>query len=167
MVWEAARATSAAPAYFPPLNLSGGYSFKDAGAFAFNNPTSLVLKEAELIPEFNGRPIGCVVSLGTGLTSLARPMGPSSYESANAGDTKARNLVTRTLDNAKKFVNTPNAAYDRLKQLKDDLVAVATNTEVTHHSAFWNLREYDYLHTFTLRVADHYTDGLRGSLTCA
>jgi hypothetical protein len=141
LIREAARATSAAPSYFPPLHLNGGYSFKDAGAFGFNNPTSIVLKEAERVPEFNGRPIGCVVSLGTGLTSLARLAGPLSFESTSAGDGKAQKLVTLTLDNAKKFFKTPNMAYDRLKQFKDDLVAVATNTEVTHHSVFGNLRE--------------------------
>jgi hypothetical protein len=139
LIREAARATSAAPTYFPPLNLGDGYSFKDAGAFGFNNPTSLVLKEAEQIPEFVGRPIGCVVSLGTGLASLARPVGPSDLSPTTDPEITTQHIIGRTLENARKLFRTPREAGGRLRQLRDDLVATATNTEVTHHSVFWDL----------------------------
>lgn len=144
LIREAARATSAAPAYFPPLDLGRGYIFKDAGAFGFNNPTSLVLNEAQQIPEFNGRIIGCVVSLGTGLTMLARKTGPT-FTLTNESERKAQQLMTRASENAKKMFRAPQVAYDRLKQLKDDLVATATNTEVTHNSVFASSREYAVL----------------------
>ena len=140
LIREAARATSAAPTYFPPLNLGNGYTFVDAGAFGFNNPTSLMLKEAEQIPEFAGRSIGCVVSIGTGLASLARAVGPTSLNSTPDPDITTQRIVQRTLQNAKKLFKTPREAYDRLKRLRDDLIATATNTEATHHSVFWDLR---------------------------
>jgi Patatin-like phospholipase len=142
LIREAARATSAAPTYFPPLNLGNGYTFKDAGAFGFNNPTSLVLKEAEQIPEFDGRSIGCVVSIGTGLANLARAVGPSNSNTIADPDitTQPGQIIQRTLLNAKKLFKTPSEAYDRLKRLRDDLVATATNTETTHHSVYWDLR---------------------------
>ena len=142
LIREAARATSAAPTYFPPLNLGSGYTFVDAGAFGFNNPTTLVLKEAELIPEFAGRSIGCVVSIGTGLASLARAVGPSTLNPINDLDITTQTIIQRTLQNAKKLFKTPREAYDRLKQLRDDLVATATNTETTHHSVFWDLHGF-------------------------
>ena len=140
LVREAARATSAVPTYFPPLNLGSGYTFKDAGAFGFNNPTSLVLKEAGQIPEFDGWPIGCLVSIGTGLASLARAVGPSNLNTIVDPNITTQPIIQRTLQNAKKLFKTPSEAYDRLKRLRDDLVATATNTETTHHSVYWDLR---------------------------
>lgn len=140
LIHEAARATSAAPTYFPPLNLGGGYTFIDAGAFGFNNPTSIVLEEAELIPEFSGRSIGCVVSLGTGLASLARATGPSKGSNSNLISDAEQRFSQRTLENAKFFFRTPREALVRLKQLKDDLVATATNTGTVDNIVFKDLR---------------------------
>lgn len=64
-VWEAARATSAAPACFGPIRLRGtnAATFIDGGVRA-NNPIELVMKEARDI--WNSRTIGCVLSIGTG-----------------------------------------------------------------------------------------------------
>jgi hypothetical protein len=62
-VWEAARATSAAPSYFDPLDIDGK-RYVDGGT-KHNNPVDVALKEAHSIwPE---RAIGCIVSLGCGL----------------------------------------------------------------------------------------------------
>lgn len=61
-IWEAARATSAAPTCFEPIEVNG-IKYGD-GALGYNNPTRLAINEAhDLWPE---RPIGCLVSLGTG-----------------------------------------------------------------------------------------------------
>eukprot|EP01047_Picozoa_sp_COSAG01_P021973 COSAG01_NODE_1291_length_10881_cov_33.377017_6_plen_445_part_00 len=62
-LWEAGRATSAAPSYFKPISING-QSFVDGGVLA-NNPIRCALDEAQDI--WPGRPIGCVVSLGCGL----------------------------------------------------------------------------------------------------
>ncbi|XDG05040.1 hypothetical protein ABKA04_004655 [Annulohypoxylon sp. FPYF3050] len=63
-IWEAARATSSAPFYFPPITI-GSEKFVD-GALAYNNPVEEVYKEAQRInPE---RKICCIISLGTGFT---------------------------------------------------------------------------------------------------
>ena len=55
-------ATTAAPMLFPPFELGAG-SFVD-GAIVYQNPTPLALREARRI--WPGRPLGLVVSLGTG-----------------------------------------------------------------------------------------------------
>jgi hypothetical protein len=61
-IWEAARATSAAPTFFEPIEING-IKYGD-GALGYNNPTHLAITEArDLWPK---RPFGCVISLGTG-----------------------------------------------------------------------------------------------------
>lgn len=67
-IWEAARATTAAPRYFAPAQLKLGdkNNFFIDGAVKWNNPTKLLLEEAE--SHFGPhRTLGCLVSLGTGL----------------------------------------------------------------------------------------------------
>jgi predicted acylesterase/phospholipase RssA len=62
LVYEAARATTAAPTFFKPSKINGT-TLVD-GAFGYNNPTKLAYSEAiDLWPE---RDL-CIVSLGTGL----------------------------------------------------------------------------------------------------
>ena len=67
-IWEAARATTAAPTFFKPIHIKrqGGHTtkFVDAG-MKINNPLELVLKEAQLCYG-SERKVQCVVSLGTG-----------------------------------------------------------------------------------------------------
>lgn len=61
-IWQAGRATSAAPTFFKPIELDG-QSFSD-GATIANNPTYIAIMEASKI----WRPvdIDCILSLGTG-----------------------------------------------------------------------------------------------------
>jgi len=62
-IWEAARATSAAPTFFKRIEIGNKQPFIDGG-LGCNNPTKLVLKEAKLI--FPTHQIGCLVSIGAG-----------------------------------------------------------------------------------------------------
>ncbi|QRV88367.1 patatin-like phospholipase protein [Ceratobasidium sp. AG-Ba] len=71
-IWQAARATSAAPSFFKPAiieqdKLSARYL--DGGA-GFNNPTVQLLNEAA--QRFPGRPVCCILSLGTGHRDVIR-----------------------------------------------------------------------------------------------
>ncbi|KAJ7447397.1 hypothetical protein FB451DRAFT_778546 [Mycena latifolia] len=66
MIWEAARATSATPGLFKPMEI-GSRRFKQqyiGGSLGHNNPTTLVVAEAEHI--YPSRPIVLVVSIGSG-----------------------------------------------------------------------------------------------------
>lgn len=73
-IWEAARATSAAPTFFPPVTLRNyhGSQFVDAGV-GCNNPTRIIVKEAKAYYRTKGykatRPT-CVVSIGTDQNDL-------------------------------------------------------------------------------------------------
>ncbi|CEL55690.1 Calcium-independent phospholipase A2-gamma OS=Oryctolagus cuniculus GN=PNPLA8 PE=1 SV=1 [Rhizoctonia solani AG-1 IB] len=68
-IWEAGRATSAAPSYFPPLKLKDEHgqlrSYIDGG-LGYNNPSKELLNEARDVfgPEHT---IGCFLSIGTGV----------------------------------------------------------------------------------------------------
>ncbi|KAF4631008.1 hypothetical protein G7Y89_g7121 [Cudoniella acicularis] len=61
-IWEAARATSAAPTFFSPIQVEG-VKWGDAGT-GWNNPTREAMYEARMT--WPNRPIGCLISLGTG-----------------------------------------------------------------------------------------------------
>ncbi|KAG8973043.1 hypothetical protein FRC05_009158 [Tulasnella sp. 425] len=74
-IWEAARATSCAPSFFPEVKVDGVY-YSDGG-LGYNNPTKVVLQEAQSLwgPD---QQIGCLLSLGTGSVSsyMTRINGP-------------------------------------------------------------------------------------------
>ncbi|MCJ1378657.1 hypothetical protein MMC17_001756 [Xylographa soralifera] len=76
-IWEAARATTAAPTFFERIHIVDGQlqeEFID-GVLRCNNPTQEILEEARQVFG-RERAIGCVVSIGTGHTgvmSLAKP----------------------------------------------------------------------------------------------
>ncbi|KDR66101.1 hypothetical protein GALMADRAFT_259793 [Galerina marginata CBS 339.88] len=72
-IWEAARATSAAPTFFKRIEIGRGQPFIDGG-LGRNNPSQVVLEEARDI--FGGRQIGCLLSIGTGkaeVTAIEKP----------------------------------------------------------------------------------------------
>jgi predicted acylesterase/phospholipase RssA len=70
-IWQAARATSAAPWYFRPQKIDGD-KFVDGG-LGSNNPCALLVNEAE--SQWPGRPIGTILSIGTG-SKLGRGTNP-------------------------------------------------------------------------------------------
>ena len=66
-IWEAARATSAAPTFFKQIEIGNKQPFIDGG-LGCNNPSKLVLNEAKLV--FPTHQIGCLVSIGTGQAEI-------------------------------------------------------------------------------------------------
>ena len=87
-IWEVARATSAAPTFFAPINLDGNM-FVDGGVTA-NNPTQEALREvAFLYGELTGT---CVVSIGSGISN--DPLLPASLLSGKrTGFTHLKEIV--------------------------------------------------------------------------
>lgn len=78
-IWEACRATSAAPSYFGSIKIGDKgeqETFVDGG-LGYNNPVEQVLEEASRV--FPGRKVGCVVNIGTGVASaIAFPTSPKT-----------------------------------------------------------------------------------------
>lgn len=62
-IWQAARATSAAPTYFLPITIDD-VAYGDGGT-GWNNPAKEAIAEAR--NKWPSRPIGILVSIGTGL----------------------------------------------------------------------------------------------------
>lgn len=72
MIWEASRATSAAPSYFDPISIGRAgmqATFVDGG-LGYNNPIEQALEEARRV--FPKRKVACIVSIGTGLAPVIR-----------------------------------------------------------------------------------------------
>ncbi|KAJ7434163.1 acyl transferase/acyl hydrolase/lysophospholipase, partial [Mycena latifolia] len=79
-VWEAARATSAAPTFFKRM-LIGPDTRREPfidGGVGQNNPTEQVLSEAQVI--FPGRPVACLISIGTGQPEIIGVGKPTLFE---------------------------------------------------------------------------------------
>lgn len=103
-IWQVARATSAAPNYFRPIEINKGSGtdprdrirFKDGG-FGTNNPT----KEAyyDIAIKHGGRTkIGLVISIGTGITPLSLfARKPGNLNNTIANIRAATKLPSRTL----------------------------------------------------------------------
>jgi len=76
-IWEAARATSAAPTFFKRIEIGRAQPFIDGGV-GRNNPSWVVLDEASSL--FGARPIGCLVSIGTGQVEAVAIRRPGFFQ---------------------------------------------------------------------------------------
>ena len=82
-IWEAGRATSAAPIFFKGIDIGDPHlkeSFVDGGV-GCNNPSEYVIKEA--IREFgreSTRQVACIVSIGTGKRKVIGFDAPTGYQ---------------------------------------------------------------------------------------
>ena len=81
-IWEAARATTAAPTFFERIYIGEPGSVKeefvDAG-IGCNNPVLEVMDEAACIFG-NPRPVGCIVSIGTGHPGTIGLVKPDTFQ---------------------------------------------------------------------------------------
>ncbi|KAK0122575.1 hypothetical protein ONS96_009616 [Cadophora gregata f. sp. sojae] len=80
-IWEAARATSAAPGFFKRISIGEPGVQEDFvdGALGYNNPVQLAVQEA--IDNFDPETkVACIVSIGTGKTRLARFKKPGLFQ---------------------------------------------------------------------------------------
>jgi len=70
-IWEAASATAAAPIYFKPVKFGRhGEKWCDGG-LRRNNPINEALAELDRHEDLNRRDIGCLVSIGTGVSKIS------------------------------------------------------------------------------------------------
>jgi predicted acylesterase/phospholipase RssA len=83
-IWEAARATSAAPTFFKRIEIGRGQPYIDGG-LGCNNPSRVVLHEARAL--FGARQVGCLVSIGTGQAKVIGIEKPRPFRPTNFVDT--------------------------------------------------------------------------------
>ncbi|KAL1249828.1 hypothetical protein QQF64_020833 [Cirrhinus molitorella] len=89
-LWQAVRASSAAPGYFQEFPLHG--DIHQDGGLILNNPCALAVHESRLL--WPNQPFQCVLSLGTGRYDNAR-RGPATSTSLRA---KISNLICSATD---------------------------------------------------------------------
>ncbi|KAM4736730.1 calcium-independent phospholipase A2-gamma-like, partial [Anableps anableps] len=90
MMWQAVRASSAAPGYFQEFPLQN--DIHQDGGIILNNPCALAVHESRLL--WPNQPFQCVLSLGTGRYDSVR-RGPSTSTSLRA---KISNLISSATD---------------------------------------------------------------------
>lgn len=71
-IWQACRATSAAPTFFPPMQIGNPPVAYIDGGLGYNNPIRALIEEKSHI--WPDRQIGCIVSIGTGF-AVSRDVG--------------------------------------------------------------------------------------------
>ena len=64
-IWQACRATSAAPTYFPPAIIGTPPVAYVDGALGYNNPIRALMDEVRHLWPNHG--VGCIISIGTGV----------------------------------------------------------------------------------------------------
>ncbi|KAJ7445461.1 hypothetical protein FB451DRAFT_1433230 [Mycena latifolia] len=117
-IWEAARATSATPGLFKPMQIGwGGVRPKYIGGGVWNNnPTSLVVAEAQKM--YPSQPVVLVVSVGSGHPDTIQiPRSPSLTAFAKTLKSIATDCERIHEDNARRFRSSPNT-YFRLNVLQ-------------------------------------------------
>ncbi|KAI9780998.1 MAG: hypothetical protein M1839_006437 [Geoglossum umbratile] len=98
---QACRATSAAPLFFPPVDIGNPPVKYVDGGLGLNNPIRALMDEASHIwPPREGHKIGCIVSVGTGVPSLM-PVGDSLVPILEA----LKAIATDTEDAAQEFAD--------------------------------------------------------------
>jgi hypothetical protein len=139
-IWEAGRATSAAPTFFKPIQVGRGV-FIDGG-LAHNNPGELALSEAQKIWKTANR--FCLVSVGTGRLASIRIVNPDSGSSESSEPAPSKNSASRfslsvtakvkSIPGAKaavKAANTPKG-LSTLMEMGNICKRLSTNSEHVH-----------------------------------
>ncbi|KAJ7448159.1 hypothetical protein FB451DRAFT_766318 [Mycena latifolia] len=111
-IWEAARATSATPGLFKPMEIGreGVRPKYIGGCVGHNNPTSLVVAEAQQM--YPSQPIVLVVSIGSGHPDTIQiPRSPSLTAVAKTLKSIANDCERIHEDNARRFRGTSNTYF--------------------------------------------------------
>jgi len=137
-IWEAARATSAAPTFFKPMTIENHplpITYVDGG-LGYNNPAKLALIEAGRM--WVGKEV-CLVSIGTGHPSAVSIIEESQLENDLDVQRSLLRIVQRSLSTLASYT-TPNwntaknipAGVLALLKMEGALTKIATNSEAVH-----------------------------------
>lgn len=141
-IWEAARATTAAPTFFKRIAIGEEGQAKEEfidGALGCNNPATQVLEEARDIFG-NDRPVRCLISIGTGhpgTISLAKP------------DAFQKILPTNLIAVLKRIATSSEDTANELSARFKDLEKFYFRFNVTHGAEGISLEEWEKMGELT------------------
>ncbi|KAL5635602.1 hypothetical protein ACGC1H_004415 [Rhizoctonia solani] len=110
-IWEAARATSAAPTFFKSITIKNEgipITFVDGG-LAVNNPTVRVLLEAKAV--FPDCAVSCILSIGTGQAKTISMSKPSAFSNAVVPDLQLAGAVKKIATDCEKVADEMAARF--------------------------------------------------------
>ena len=137
LIWQACRATSAAPTFFPPIMIGKPPTAYIDGGLGNNNPIRSLMDEvAHIWPD---RQIDCVVSIGTGV--------PASY---NVGR-KIQHLIPALKEIA---VDTEKVAREFKEEMRSRL-DIYFRFNVQHGLEEVRLEEWKYLNRVKVATQDY------------
>jgi patatin-like phospholipase/acyl hydrolase len=136
-IWEAGRATSAAPTFFKPIKIKAplpGATYVDGG-LAHNNLAELALAEAQKIWP-NARKF-CLVSVGTGRQSSVRLVN-STHSSSTVRDDEEQSYIKWNLARIPGVTTASRvpSGMVALNNIVDACVKLATNSESVHERIY-------------------------------
>jgi len=135
-IWEAARATTAAPTFFKRISIAEpgqiAEDFLDAG-IKCNNPVEEVIEEARLVFK-DDRPVGCILSLGTGHPGTVGLSKPDAFQKILPLD-----LITVLKKIATSCEETANRLTQRFLECPD----IYFRFNVTHGAGLVSLEEWE------------------------
>jgi predicted acylesterase/phospholipase RssA len=145
-IWEAARATTAAPSFFKPMTIQNPpppISYIDGG-LGYNNPSQLAVVEAQRI--WGPARKFCIVSIGTGQQSATSIVDESQLENNLEAQRSIFKTVQASLSSTMSKIpgwdtakNIPRGLLALLK-MANALTSIVTNIEGVHDTL---LREAD------------------------
>ncbi|KAJ4301871.1 hypothetical protein N0V90_003967 [Kalmusia sp. IMI 367209] len=150
-IWEAARATTAAPTFFKRIDIGeDGYAKEEFvdGALGCNNPAKQVLDEARVIFG-NDRPVGCLVSIGTGHPGIIGLPKPDAFQKI---------LPIDLVNVLKKIATDCESTAKELKQRFEALERFYFRFNVIHGAEGISLAEWDKIPELTTNTKAYMTD---------
>lgn len=130
-IWEAARATSAAPAFFKPVTISEipstAITYVDGGLCSYNNPAELAISEARKL--WTKAHHICLVSIGTGRPKAVRLVDLNARPDRSSMRSKIRKMIPNTTKDGGTPSGSGMEAVEKMGLLCLDLVM---NSEPAH-----------------------------------
>ena len=152
-IWEAARATTAAPTFFKSISISEpgliSEEFIDAG-IKCNNPAEILIREATHIFS-NERPVGCLVSIGTGQKGTIGLAKPDSFQKI-----LPLKLINVLID----IATDCEATADRLKDRFLNTPSIYFRFNVTHGVGSISLEEWERMGEIQTHTIAYLSDPL-------
>jgi hypothetical protein len=135
-IWEAARATTAAPTFFKRITIAEpgqiAEDFLDAG-IKCSNPAEEVIEEARLIFK-DDQPVGCILSIGTGHPGTVGLTKPDAFQKI---------LPLKLITVLKKIATSCEDTANRLTRRFLEHQDVYFRFSVTHGAGLISLEEWD------------------------